>query len=65
MLGEEWEQARRLVSSAAAGPPRQALARALIPAAIDASAIEIATRLIEDNNLVSEFPEYDALVVSR
>ncbi|CAN0205206.1 unnamed protein product [Scytosiphon promiscuus] len=62
MLGEEWEQARRLVSSAAAGPPRQTLARALIPAALDASALEIATQLIEDNNLVPEFPEYNALV---
>lgn len=65
MLKEEWEHARRLVSSAAAGPPRQTLARALIPAAIDASAFEIATRLIEDNHLVPEFPAYGALVVSR
>eukprot|EP00903_Cladosiphon_okamuranus_P015468 g14282.t1 len=61
MLQEEWESARRLVSVAAVGPPRQTLARELIPAAIEAGVFEVATRLIEDNNLVSEFPNYDEL----
>ncbi|CAN0148816.1 unnamed protein product [Pylaiella littoralis] len=62
MLKEEWDSARRLVSSAAAGPPRQTLARALIPAATDAGAFEVAVQLIEDNRLVSEFPDYQALL---
>lgn len=65
MLQEEWETARRLVSAAAAGPPRQVLARALIPAATDAGAFEVATQLIKDHDLVSEFPNYDDLLVSH
>ncbi|CAM9762742.1 unnamed protein product, partial [Ectocarpus fasciculatus] len=62
MLEEEWEPARRLVSTAAAGLPRQTLARALIPAATDAEAFETAIGLIEDNQLVSEFPNYETLL---
>eukprot|EP00752_Nemacystus_decipiens_P004366 g3990.t1 len=62
MLQEEWEPARRLVSVAAAGPPRQTLARELIPAATEAGVFEVATRLIEDHNLVSEFPNYNELL---
>lgn len=63
MLGEHWEPARRLVSAAAVGEPRKTLARALIPAASDAEAYEIATRLIEENQLESEFPDYRVLQV--
>lgn len=63
MLQEEWESARRLVSVAAAGAPRQTLARELIPAATEAGVFEVATRLIEDHNLVSEFPNYNELLV--
>eukprot|EP00904_Undaria_pinnatifida_P000075 jgi/Undpi1/10068/HiC_scaffold_28.g12522.m1 len=35
----------------------------MIPAASDAEAYDIATRLIEENNLVSEFPDYRVLQV--
>ena len=63
MLGEHWEPARRLALTAAPGVPRQTLARAMIPAASDAEAYDIATSLIEDNNLVAEFPEYRVLQV--
>lgn len=65
MLQEEWESARRLVSVAAPGGPRQTLARELIPAATAAGVFEVATRLIEDHNLVSEFPNYNELLVGR
>lgn len=65
MLQEEWESARRLVSVAAPGGPRQTLARELIPAATAAGVFEVATRLIEDHNLVSEFPNYNELLVGH
>lgn len=64
MLGEQWEPARRLVSCAMDGAPRQTLARALIPAASEAEAYDVATSLIKDNRLESEFTNMDELKVS-
>lgn len=56
MLANNWEAARCVVSAAAEGDQRQALARALIPAALDAYAFGVAQALIEENDLKSEFP---------
>ena len=63
MLAEQWDPAQRLVSCAVLGPDRQALARALIPAASEAEAYNVAQALIKDNSLEAEFANLGDLQV--